>query len=440
LTRNKEILQLAFPIILGNISQMALGLIDAAMVGQVGAKSLAASSFVLAVLAIPFVLGIGLSTAIGPLVAEARGAENNERVGKIAWIGFLLTCLVSGILVIGTELASELVFHLDQDPEVAQLAHPFFRLLNASLFPMLLFLALKQFADGLEFTKFAMTLSLLSIPINAFLNWIFIYGNLGSPAMGLEGAGWGTLITRCIILILMMLFIWFHSKFAPFKTYFFTRIRDREISKAILKIGIPAGLQYVVEAGAFSISGIMVGWISHEAQAAHQIALSLASTTFMISIGLSIAGGIKVAEALGRHDVIDLKNINKKVIHMSIIWGILCAVFFIVFKEHLPQWFTQDKAVMHIGSGLLILAAIFQISDSVQANAMGLLRGRQEVKFPTLFVIFAYWVIAIPLGYYLGFSQKMGVEGIWIGLVIGLTIAAIGLTWKTLNYQQNPKT
>ena len=170
MTRNKEILQLAFPIILGNISQMALGLIDAAMVGQVGAKSLAASSFVLAVLAIPFVLGIGLSTAIGPLVAEARGAENNERVGKIAWIGFLLTCLVSGILVIGTELASELVFHLDQDPEVAQLAHPFFRLLNASLFPMLLFLALKQFADGLEFTKFAMTLSLLSIPINAFLN------------------------------------------------------------------------------------------------------------------------------------------------------------------------------------------------------------------------------------------------------------------------------
>lgn len=437
MTSNKEILKLAGPIVLGNISQMALGLIDTAMVGQVGAKHLAASSLVLALLGIPFVLGIGITTAIGPLVAEANAAKDPKKVGKIAWIGFLLTFTLSTFIVTGTEFASEIVFSMDQDQEVAQLAHPFFRLINFSLLPMLLFLALKQFADGLEFTKFAMALSIGSIPLNAALNWIFIYGNLGFEPMGLTGAGLGTLITRVIILVCMFAFVLKHPKFAPFRSYFFTSLRDRVISISILKIGVPAGIQYVVEVAAFSLSGIMAGWISAEAQAAHQIALSLASTTYMISIGLAVAGGIKVAEALGRKDATDLRNINKKVIRMSMVWGGVCALFFIGFQNFLPQWFTTDENVIKTASVLLIWAAIFQIGDSVQANAAGLMRGRQEMKFPTYFVIFAYWVITIPLCYFLGFTQNGGIQGIWIGLSLGLTIAALGLTWKTLNFRKS---
>ncbi len=437
MTTNKDIFKLAGPIVLGNISQMALGLIDTAMVGQVGAKHLAASSLVLAILGIPFVLGIGITTAIGPLVAEANGAEDSKKVGKIAWLGFLLTLLLSTFIVTGTEFASEIVFSMDQDQEVAKLAHPFFRLINFSLLPMLLFLALKQFADGLEFTKFAMALSIGSIPLNAGLNWIFIYGNWGFEPMGLTGAGLGTLITRIIILICMMAFVLRHPKFAPYRTYFFTSLKDRKISLSILKIGVPAGIQYVVEVAAFSLSGIMAGWISAEAQAAHQIALSLASTTYMISIGLAVAGGIKVAEALGRKDATDLRNINKKVILMSLWWGGLCAFFFIGFQNFLPQWFTGDSQVIKTASMLLVWAAIFQIGDSVQANAAGLMRGRQEMKFPTYFVIFAYWVITIPLCYYLGFSQHLGIQGIWIGLSLGLTLAALGLTWKTFNFRKS---
>lgn len=437
MTSNKEILKLAGPIVLGNISQMALGLIDTAMVGQVGAKHLAASSLVLALLGIPFVLGIGITTAVGPLVAEANAANDPKKVGKIAWMGFLLTLGLATFIVGGTELASEIVFSMDQEKEVAQLAHPFFRLINLSLLPMLLFLALKQFADGLEFTKFAMALSIGSIPLNAILNWIFIYGNLGFEPMGLTGAGLGTLITRIIILICMIAFVIKHPKFAPFRTYFFTSLKDRGIAISLLKIGVPAGIQYVVEVAAFSLSGIMAGWISAEAQAAHQIALSLASTTYMISIGLAVAGGIKVAEALGRKDATDLRNINKKVIKMSVLWGGICALFFIGFQNTLPQWFTNDGAVIKTAAMLLVWASIFQIGDSVQANAAGLMRGRQEMKFPTYFVIFAYWVITIPLCYYLGFSQDGGIQGIWIGLSLGLTIAAAGLTWRTLNFRKS---
>jgi MATE family multidrug resistance protein len=282
-----------------------------------------------------------------------------------------------------------------------------------------------------------MVLSIGSIPLNALLNWIFIYGNLGFEPMGLTGAGLGTLITRFIILGCMLAFVLNHSKFASFRTYFFTGWKDRGIALSLLKIGVPAGIQYVVEVAAFSLSGIMAGWISAEAQAAHQIALSLASTTYMISIGLAVAGGIKVAEALGRKDATDLRNINKKVIKMSVLWGGICALFFIGFQNTLPQWFTNDGAVIKTAAMLLVWAAIFQIGDSVQANAAGLMRGRQEMKFPTYFVIFAYWVITIPLCYYLGFTQDGGIQGIWIGLSLGLTIAAAGLTWRTLNFRKS---
>lgn len=317
--------------------------------------------------------------------------------------------------------------------EVATYAVPFYKLIAWSLIPMLMFASIKQFCDGLEFTKTAMTLSVISLPLNAFLNWILIYGRFGLPRMELTGAGAGTLITRIIIAITLIIIVFRHKIFAQ---YIALRKKawkvDKKTCKELLHIGIPTSLQYGLEVAAFSVSGVMIGWLGATSQAAHQIALNLATATFMAAAGLALGGSIRVANAYGRSEKLMLRNIGLSTIYGGLIYGFICGVLFIILRNTLPVLFTNNAEVASVSSSLLVFAALFQISDATQSIGVGLLRGIKDVKLPTAFVAIAYWLIGIPVGYFLSFTLNMGASGIWLGFVTGLTASSILLNARFL--------
>lgn len=428
---NKRIVSVSIPIILGNLTQMVLGIIDSAMVGSISAILLAASALVNNILAIPFIMGMGLTYAISPLVASANGNGKYRMCTQIGFNGFLLVVLFAFIIGLGLHAGSNIVYHLGQDPEVAAAAEDYLIIMAWSTIPMLMFLAIKQFADGLEYTRTAMFWALLSIPINTLLNWIFIFGKWGVPAYGLEEAGIGTLITRIVIFIGLLLSIFKLPRFAPYRAQLSTALTISKTSlRTLLRIGIPSSLQYAMESGAFAVSGIMIGWLGAIQQAAHQIAISIAALTFMVSMGLSAAGSILVGNALGKKDLSLTRKIGKHTLIMGTIYGVVCALFYAFTKDYLPFLFNSEVEVVAWASVLLVVAGIFQIPDAIQAIDIGLLRGLHDVKIPTLWVIVAYWVIGIPFGYYLAFHRGMESSGIWYGLVIGLSVVALTLTFR----------
>ncbi|HSU51649.1 MAG TPA: MATE family efflux transporter [Segetibacter sp.] len=429
----RKTLRISTPLIISNISQIGLGLIDSAMIGAVDYRQLAASSLVINIISIPQVLGMGMAIAISPLAAIANGQKNVFAASKVLFNGFVLSTVVAILIASALVLSSGLLFHLKQDRIVAAFAVPFYKLLAWSLIPMLMFAAVKQFCDGLEFTKTAMTLSLISLPLNAFLNWIFIYGRFGLPRMELAGAGLGTLITRILIAITLIVIVMQHK---IFKQYIEVRKKawklDSKTWKELLHIGVPSSLQYGMEVAAFSVSGIMIGWLGATSQAAHQIALNLATATFMAASGLSLGGSIRVANAFGRNEKSLLRSIGTSTIAGGLIYGSLCGVIFILLRNYLPIIFTNNTEVAAISSSLLVFAALFQISDATQAIGVGLLRGMKDVKVPTAFVAIAYWLIGIPVGYFLSFKMQMGASGIWLGFVTGLSASSILLNSRFL--------
>ncbi|MFP5041985.1 MATE family efflux transporter [Parasediminibacterium sp. JCM 36343] len=427
----KATLAIAIPLILGNLTQVAYGLIDTAMIGTLGYKQLAAASLVVNVLAIPLVIGIGLTMAITPLVAIANGQNNPHKASHVLYNGWTLSLVCGVVLALVVHAISFYLPYMGQDPEVAALSKNYLIIMGYSLIPMMVFGASKNFADGLQYTQTAMVLSMASLPLNAFLCWVFIYGHLGSPTFGVFGAGMATFISRVLLAIAMAIVVLKHKTFHPFISL---RKQAWQLNKAtfreMLGIGIPSSLQYCMEAGAFSISGIMVGWLGAVPQAAHQIALNCASTTFMASLGFSMAGSIRVSDAFGKGDGKSLALIGKSTAISGLLYGFLAALLMVAFGSYLPYAFTKDAEVVRVASILLVYAAIFQISDATQAIGVGLCRGVKDVVMPTIYVAIAYWGIGIPVGYLLAFHYQMGVSGIWIGFVTGLTFSAVLLNFR----------
>ena len=421
------------PLIISNISQVGLGLLDSAMIGAVDYKQLAASSLVLNVIAIPQILGMGMAIAVSPMTAIANGQKDVFKASRVLFNGFFLTTTFAILIAVSLILATPVLFHLGQDKDVAAYAVRFFKLLSLSLIPMLMFASVKQFCDGLEFTKTAMTLSLISLPLNAFLNFMFIYGKFGFPRMELAGAGLGTLITRILIAITLILIVFRHKLFSQYITIKHKAWKiDLKTCRELLHIGVPTSLQYGLEVAAFSVSGVMIGWLGATSQAAHQIALNLATATFMAATGLALGGSIRVANAYGRGEKLLLRKIGISTMSGGLIYGSACAILFIIFRKVLPLLFTNNPEVAAVSSSLLVFAALFQISDATQSIGVGLLRGIKDVKLPTAFVAIAYWFIGIPVGYFLSFKLNMGASGIWLGFVTGLTASSVLLNTRFL--------
>jgi MATE family multidrug resistance protein len=432
-TEATQTIKLALPIIIGELAQMALHLIDSAMVGAISYKHLAAASLVINALNIPFVLGIGMTISVSQMVSMAHGRRDAAGVSHYLFNGFFLCAATALLISISLVAGRNMLAHMGQDAEVVQLAIPFMYLMGFSILPMLLFMTLKQFTDGLEFTKTAMLLSLVGMPINILLNWLLIYGNWGFPRLELVGAGWATLITRTLLFAALCIVVLKHG---TFKKYVALRQEQWKLRKNTLRdllgIGIPSSLQIGMEAGAFAVSGILIGTISAVAQAAHQIAISCASFTFMVSMGLAQAGSIRTSNAFGRENWQKIATIGKSTLLTALGYGIFCAAAFAVFRYQLPKAFNNNAQVLELASLLLLFAALFQISDSTQAIGAGLLRGIKDVRTPTFLIAIAYWVVGLPAGYLFAFPLRMGAAGMWAGFILGLTFASVFLIARFL--------
>lgn len=418
--------RLSGPIIFGELTQIALGIIDNAMVGAISYKHLAAASLVNSVMNIPFVLGIGLTMSVSQTVSMAHGRKDGQKVSHYLFNGFWICTVASLAIALGLNFGRNILFHLGQDASVAALAVPYLQIMGWSTVPMLMFMAIKQFTDGLELTRTAMILSLLALPLNIFINWLLVYGNWGFPRWELIGAGAGTLITRIVILIALASVVFVHPLF---KRYIAVRKNQWKLHmhtvKELLHIGVPSSLQAGMESGAFAISGIIIGTLGAVQQAAHHIALTCAAFTFMVSMGLAQGGSIRASNAWGRNHWQEITLIGKSTLLSGVCYGIICAIFFVCMRNTLPLAFNTDTTVVALTGTLMLYAAVFQISDATQAIGVGLCRGIKDVRVPTLFVGIAYWVFGIPIGCLMAFTFHMGAAGMWIGFVSGLTFSSL---------------
>jgi len=413
-----------------------VGFIDNIMVGQLGTAELAAVSLGNSFVFIAMSLGIGFSTAITPLMAEADGEKNIQK-GKEVFTHGLLLCTVLGIalflLILGIK---PLMYHMDQPEEVVTYAMPYLNLVAFSLIPLIIFQAFKQFTDGLSETKYAMWATILANVVNVVLNYVLIFGKFGFPQMGILGAAIGTLISR----IVMLLFIWMalksKDKFKPyFKRFRFSMIK-KIILRKIINLGFPSALQMFFEVAIFTAAIWLSGALGKNPQAANQIALNLASMTFMVAMGLGVAAMIRVGNQKGLRNFTDLRRIAMSIFLLTIFIEIIFAAIFMLFHKELPKLYLDEHdlvnqidnfKVIALAAKLILVAAIFQITDGVQVVVLGALRGMQDVKIPTIITFIAYWIIGFPISYFLGKEDMYGSVGIWIGLLAGLSASAIML-------------
>lgn len=408
--------------------------VDNVMVGQLGATELAAVSLGNSFIFIAMSIGIGFSTAITPLVAEAD-SENNFAKGKSVFKHGFFLCTVLGLLLFTILLfAKPLMYIMDQPQDVVALAIPYLDLVAFSLVPLIIFQAFKQFSDGLSLTKYPMYATILANVLNVAINYVLIFGKFGFPEMGIVGAAVGTLVSRFVMLAYLWWLLAQREKSKPYVT----NIKFFKLSKAPIKtlsnLGMPSALQMFFEIGIFTAAIWLSGTLGTNAQAANQIALNLSSMTFMVATGLSVAAMIRVGNQKGLKDFKALKRIAESIFFVGFIFAVVFALFFVVFHQLLPDLYvdlddpknTVDTAeVVKIAGILLLAAAVFQISDSLQVIALGALRGLQDVKIPTIITFISYWVVGFPISFYLGKAEAYGSLGIWIGLIAGLTVAAI---------------
>ncbi len=421
----KKTVQLSVPIVLGQLGQLLMSVIDNIMVGKVGTEALAAAAIANVLFTLVMVIGFGITMAMTPLTAIAVGRGQDRECGVILRQGLILN-LLSGLALCGlTIVLSENIRFLNQPVEIIAPSALYMKVLGLSIIPMMVFQSYKQFAEGLSFVRPAMIITIFANLINVFVNWVFIYGNLGAPAMGLTGAGLATISSRVFMALVLMIVVMKSQSLRRFDPTLKFRKIDIPMMKKLLSIGIPSGFQYFFEVSAFAASSVMIGWIGAKELAAHQIALSLSSISFMVAMGISAAATIRVGNTLGKNDVQGARIAGFSSVFLCGIFMASAGLVFILFRNVLPGLYISEKRVIEIASVLLIIVSFFQISDGTQAVGLGILRGITDMKIPTYFTLAAYWLLGLPSGYILAFKFNMGVRGVWYGLLISLTISAI---------------
>lgn len=424
----RETAILALPVAIGQLGHVMLGVTDSLMVGRLGEIPLAAAALGHGIFVLMLVFVVGVCNAITPLTAISAGKNDHEEAAIVFRQGLIVNAVLGVLLVLFTWLISDSLRMMGQLPDVVDLAAPYLRIMGFSFLPMAIFFSFRNFIEGLSFTKPAMVIIILANGVNVFGNWILIFGKFGMPAMGLRGAGYSSLIVEVFSAIVLVAYVLRSSDFRRYHPLLHFRSFNRPVISRILRIGLPSGIQYVFEAGSFSFSAIMIGWIGATALAAHQIALNLASISFMITLGIANAATIRVGNAVGRGDGIEVRKAGFSAMFMGMTLMGCAGLSFVIFRNFLPQLYIDDPAVLTVAAQLLILAALFQLSDGIQVVGHGILRGMTDVTIPMFIAVVAYWGIGIPTSYLLAFEAGWGVQGIWAGFVAGLSVAALAFT------------
>ena len=448
----KRNLKVALPVMLTQLGASLVGLFDSIMVGRYATVDLAAVSFSNALFFTVMVFAMGALMGLTPLVGFQVGSlssnsdsgqtSNSEHydqsdnsiasspqslISSLFQNGMLFTVLLSIFTLVLLGGCIPFLHCFGQDPAVVEAARPYYVLIVLSIVPFLFFTFFKQFLEGLGNTSVAMVITLLMNGLNIFLNWLFIYGNWGCPELGATGAGIGSLIARigmpiCFVVVMFLRHEW--------KDYLLAvRLRNFQASvlKQLSRIGFPIGVQTLMETIAFTAAFVFIGWISKEALAAHQIANQICDMTFMVILGIGSATTIRVSHQLGANNLECVRMASNASIHLVLLINAIGAAVMIGFRNYIPLLFTHDQEVIVIASQLVVLAGVLQLADGLQVVAASMLRGITDVKVPMIIAMFSYTIVCISIGLFLAFPMGMGAVGIWIGFVVGLSVAAICL-------------
>jgi len=429
-------IKLAYPVILGMLGHTLISIVDNIMVGNLGSTELAAVSLGGSFVFIGMSLGIGFSTAITPLVSMADAEKDDKKIRSVFHHG-LLSCVILGVFVfILIVLAKPIMYIMHQPKEVIDLASPYIDWVAFSLIPVIIFQGYKQFADGLSRTKYSMYAIFMANIIHIIINYVLIYGVWIFPKLGIIGAALGTVISRILMVVFMHYIMKNNAQLNPyFKNFSFREIKKTMLKK-IASLGIPSAMQMLFEVALFTAAIWLCGSIGKTSQAANQIALTLATTTFMFAMGLSVAATIRVGNNKGLMDYKNLIIVARSVFLLAIILETFFGLLFVILHNFLPHLFLnmeninqaiENKEVIIIASKLLLVAAVFQISDGIQVVVLGALRGLQDVKVPMYITFVAYWVVGFPISFFLGKYTELKSVGVWIGLLAGLSTAALFL-------------
>lgn len=433
----QELRQLALllaPILLSQLSQAAYGALDTVMAGQASALDLAGvamgSSLWLPVLLLVW----GILMATTPLVAEAWGANEPGKVPHIThqalWLALFLG--LGGFFVLRD--LEPLFTWLGVPPSLRDLTQRYLEGISWGLPAVALFSVLRCYCEGLGKPAPIMFISLLGLPLNAFGNYLLIYGHYGMPQLGGAGCGWATALTQWALLVVLLAYLLGARFFAPVRLLQVFEAPHREALIRFLKLGIPIGIAIFFEVSVFCVVALLISPLGAQVVAGHQIAFSVTGLLFMIPLSLALAMTIRVGQAYGRRDMAAIRLTRRVGLRAITAMAVLSSVGIVVLRWPLTALYTPDPAVQALAGRLLLFAAAYQIFDALQVGAAGILRGIQDTRGPMIMTTIAYWVVAVPVGYTLGltllFGQKLGPQGLWTGLVAGLLAAALLLNWR----------
>ncbi len=430
---SRAILKLGMPLILSNLAQFAIHITDTVMLGWYDVTALAASTIAGTMFFVIFIVGAGFAQAVTPMVAAAAEEDDDVQVRRVTRMGLWLSIFYGLVVTLPFFWAEQILLAIGQDPEVAAMAHIYLQIVIWQMIPALIVMTLKSFLAALEHTAIILWATIGTAIMNAFVNYALIFGNWGAPELGIQGAAIASVsVTLVTVLILVVYTLRVLPQFQLFRNFWRS---DTEIMARVFKLGWPIGLTSLAEGGLFSASAVMMGWIGAIELAAHGIAIQLASLTFMVHIGFSQAATVRAGRALGRRDEDALRRGGITAIGLSALFAVLTSAVFLLIPDTLVSLFIDplepERAnLLRVGAGLVMVAALFQVVDGAQVMALGLLRGVQDTTVPMFMATISYWVIGLPVSYLLAFTLGFGAFGLWLGLVIGLAVAAVLLLWR----------
>lgn len=423
-------LKLALPLIIGQVSQMLLGVADTIMLGHLGVTELAALTFTNSLFYLPFVFGVGILTPVSVFTSNARGARDSKEGRASCRNGLQIATAVGVFLALVFCALTPFLDRFGQPPKVVDRVSVFYLVIMVSMVPALMSMALKNHADAMDRPWPAFWIFLGGVLFNVFLNWVLIYGNLGFPQLGLEGAAWATLISRCLIVVVMLGWLNTSKKLTDWIPRRWLRAPGSGEIRRFFGIGIPSSVQMSCEIAAFSVAALLMGRFGEVSMAAHQIALMCAATAFMVPLGLSMALSVRIGEAEGRQEQTRFRSIVLSGWFIAVSWAGVSALVCLLAGEWLAFRFSGKEAVVSLATQILVVVGIFQIVDSLQITASSMLRGLHDTQIPAGLVFVSYWVVGIPLSFFLSIFLGWHAVGVWWGLAAGLAVACLSLCWR----------
>lgn len=420
-----SLIKIGFPIVLGQLGIIILGFADTLMIGHHSTNELAAASFVNNIFNLIILFGTGFAYGLTPLIGESYGKKDYINIGKLLknslFANLIIAVLLSAIMCV----LYIRIEYLGQPKELMIYIKPYFLIVLSSILFVMLFNGFKQFAEGITDTKTPMWILIFGNIFNIIGNYILIYGKLGIPELGIIGAGLSTLISRILMLFAFIIIFLKENKYKEYKMGFRKSAITKETFKKMNLMGWPIALQMGMESASFNLSAIMIGWIGSIALAAHQIAGTISTLSFMVLYGMGAAISIRISYFKGQNDLIKIKETAISGFHLNMTICIFAALIYFLIKNHIGYLFTDNQDVAAITSSLIIILMLYQIGDGTQITFANALRGISDVKSMMYIAFIAYFIVSLPIGYIFGFILNWGIYGVWLAYPIGLSVAGI---------------